>query len=86
MSSNFSIYIPAYNAERTINLCINSILSQTIKPEVILVINDGSTDNTYKILKDYGDKIITIHNKKYGCKSFNEYCNILFKNSLHWKN
>jgi len=64
MSSNFSIYIPAYNAERTLKLCINSILSQTIKPEVILVINDGSTDNTYKILEDYRDKIITIHNKK----------------------
>ena len=64
MSSNFSIYVPAYNAERTIKLCINSILTQTIKPEVILVINDGSTDNTYKILQDYGDKIITIDNKK----------------------
>ncbi len=64
MSSNISIYVPAYNAEKTIKMCINSILTQTIQPEVILVVNDGSTDNTSKILQDFGNKIITIDNKK----------------------
>jgi len=58
--SDLSIYIPAFNAEKTIEKCVESILSQSIQPKEILVINDASTDNTLNILKKYkGIKIIS---------------------------
>ena len=63
-NSKVSIYVPVYNGQNTIELCINSILSQTVKPDKILVINDNSTDETAKILKKYSDKIEIINNKK----------------------
>lgn len=46
-----SIIIPAYNAEKTIEKCINSIASQSYKNIEIIVINDGSKDNTEEIIK-----------------------------------
>ncbi len=64
MSMDISFYIPAYNAEKTIKKCIDSILGQTIKPKKILVINDCSTDSTKKILSSYGNKVETINNIK----------------------
>ena len=64
MNSQISIYIPAFNAESTIKSCINSILTQTVKPLEILVINDASTDNTQSILLEFGNKINIIENPK----------------------
>ena len=63
INSEVSVYVPAFNAEKTIELCINSILTQTIKPRTILIINDCSTDRTAEILKSFGDKIKVIQNK-----------------------
>lgn len=45
-----SIIIPAYNAEKYIENCIFSILRQTYKQFEIIIVNDGSTDNTYDII------------------------------------
>ena len=63
INSEVSVYVPAFNAEKTLELCINSILTQTIKPRTILIINDCSTDRTAEILKSFGDKIKVIQNK-----------------------
>ena len=63
-NSEVSIYVPVYNGQNTIELCINSILSQTVKPNKILVVNDNSTDQTAEILKKYSDKIEIISNKE----------------------
>lgn len=46
-----SIIIPAYNAERSIVRCINSVAKQTYRNIEIIVINDGSTDKTLELLK-----------------------------------
>lgn len=46
-----SIIIPAYNAEKYIENCINSIVKQTYKDIEIIVIDDGSTDTTADIVK-----------------------------------
>lgn len=56
----FSILIPAHNEEKMIASCVGSCLSQTRPAEEIIIINDGSTDNTAQILKTFGDKITVI--------------------------
>lgn len=48
-----SILIPAHNEERTIAECIDSCLDQTRRPNQILVIDDGSSDKTSKIVARY---------------------------------
>ncbi len=51
-----SIVIPVYNVEKYINRCIDSLLNQTYKNIEIILINDGSQDNSLKILKQYEKK------------------------------
>lgn len=51
-----SIIIPVYNSENYIENCINSILKQDYKNIEIIVVNDGSTDNSYHILKSLSKK------------------------------
>lgn len=51
-----SIIIPIFNAERFIDKCLNSIINQTYKNIEILCIDDGSTDNSRKILNSYKEK------------------------------
>ena len=58
-----SIYIPAYNVERTIKEVLNSIFSQTIKFDEVIVINDFSDDQTLNILNEFNN-IKIINNKK----------------------
>jgi len=48
-----SVIIPAYNAASTIARCLDSVLGQTYKHIEIIVVNDGSTDSTQKILDEY---------------------------------
>ena len=60
-----SIIIPVYNAECYIRRCIESVLSQTYKEIQVILINDGSTDNTLSILEEYSisDSRIQLINK-----------------------
>lgn len=44
-----SVIVPVYNAEKTIEKCLSSICNQTFKDLEIIVINDGSTDNSYSL-------------------------------------
>lgn len=53
-----SVIIPAYNSEKYIERCIDSVLMQRCAYFEIIVINDGSTDDTQKKLLKYGDRII----------------------------
>ena len=46
-----SVIVPAYNCEKTIERCLYSIIGQTYKNIQIIVINDGSSDNTESIVK-----------------------------------
>ena len=55
-----SILIPAYNAEKFIIQCLDSIINQSYKHLQIIVIDDGSSDNTFSILKEYNAKYSNI--------------------------
>ena len=48
-----SIIVPVFNAESTIERCINSILGQSYSDIEIIIIDDGSTDNTYEICERF---------------------------------
>ena len=52
-----SILIPCYNAERWIGQCIESALAQTWAEKEIIVVDDGSTDGSLKVIQSFGDRI-----------------------------
>ena len=64
MKSDISIIVPIYNAEKFIKKCVDSLINQTKTELEIILINDGSTDNTLKILKEYKDKRIKLFSNK----------------------
>lgn len=57
MSGKISVIIPVYNGEKVIAQAIESILKQTRPADEIVVVDDGSTDNTRRILETYADRI-----------------------------
>lgn len=48
-----SVLIPAYNAEKYISSTLESVIKQTLNDIEIIIVNDGSTDNTENVIKDY---------------------------------
>lgn len=52
-----SVIIAAYNAEKDIDKSIDSVLSQNVQDYELIVINDGSTDETEKVVLEYKDKL-----------------------------
>ena len=66
-----SIVIPVYNVEPYLRECMDSVVNQTLKDIEIICVNDGSTDNSLEILKEYASKdarikIIDKPNSGYG--------------------
>lgn len=66
-----SIIVPIYNVEKYLDRCINSIINQSYKNIEIILVNDGSTDNSLEICEKYkkNDDRIIIINKKNGGQS-----------------
>ena len=56
-----SIIVPAYNAERTIERCLHSIELQTWTNFEAIIVNDGSTDHTEKIIRKYSERDPRFH-------------------------
>lgn len=55
---NISVLMPAYNCAKYISASIRSVLNQTYKDFELIIINDGSTDNTGEIIKSFADERI----------------------------
>lgn len=69
MNKLISIIVPVYNNQDVLKICIESILSQTYKNIQLILINDGSTDNTKEICEWYREKdsrITVIHQENHG--------------------
>lgn len=67
-----SVIIPIYNAEKYLEKCIESIIKQSLEEIEIICVNDGSKDNSLKIinnLKSKDDRIIVINKKNGGSSS-----------------
>lgn len=66
-----SVLVPVYNVERYLRQCLDSVLAQTLKEIEVICVNDGSTDSSLAILKEYASKdsrikIINQKNSGYG--------------------
>ena len=61
---DISIVVPIYNASKSLNKCIDSLINQTKKEIEIILINDGSTDDSEKIIKQYKDERIKYFKNK----------------------
>ena len=64
MKELISIIVAVYNGENYLNQCIESIVNQTYKELEIIIVDDGSNDSSYNIIKKYGerdDRIKIIH-------------------------
>ncbi len=79
-SIKITIYVAAFNAEKTIVECINSIKDQTIKFDEIIIIDDKSTDDTVEHLKKFND-IKLIQNSLNKGLGYNR--NLAFRNSTN---
>lgn len=59
----FSIIIPVYNVEKYIDGCLKSVMNQTYKDYEVIVVNDGTKDNSMDIVKKYDVKVIEQKNQ-----------------------
>lgn len=61
---DISIIVPAYNAEKYIRKCLESLVNQTKEELEFIIVNDGSTDSTEEIIKSFKDKRIKYFKNK----------------------
>lgn len=64
-----SVIVPVYNTEKYLSRCLDSLVGQTLKEIEIIAIDDGSSDSSFAILKEYGEKFpykIKIFSKENG--------------------
>ena len=61
-----SMIVPAYNQAQFLPQALDSLLNQTYKNLEIIVVNDGSTDNTMEVLRTYESRVKIIHQANRG--------------------
>ena len=61
--NKISIIVPVYNTSKFLKKCIDSLINQTLKEIEIIILNDGSTDNSDEIIRSYNDIRIKYINK-----------------------
>ena len=70
--NSFSIIIPVYNSEKYLEACISSIINQNYQNFELILVDDGSTDNSASILKKYSkldERVKTVYKENGGVSS-----------------
>lgn len=70
--SQISVIIPVYNVEKFLRRCLKSVINQTMSDLEIILVDDGSNDNSGEICDEYAkndDRIIVIHKENGGLRS-----------------
>jgi len=60
MKPLISVIIPTYQHADSLPACLESVFAQAYQPIEVIVVDDGSTDNTQEVLADYQDRIVSI--------------------------
>jgi glycosyltransferase involved in cell wall biosynthesis len=66
MTISYSVVIPAFNAAATLGAAIQSVLAQTLPPRAIIVVDDGSTDETATVALSYGTAVTLVRQANQG--------------------
>ncbi len=61
MNPLISVVVPTYNRASVLGMAVDSVLSQNYRPLELIIIDDGSTDETSDLLKTYGENLKIIH-------------------------
>jgi glycosyltransferase involved in cell wall biosynthesis len=61
-----SCIVPVFNGERYVREAIDSIFAQTYRPLEIIIVDDGSTDNTAALIRSYGDRVCHLRQNNQG--------------------
>ena len=72
MNNLISVIIPVYNVEQYLSKCLDSVVNQTYKNLEVILVDDGSTDNSGKICDEFAlkdNRIIVIHKSNGGLSS-----------------
>ena len=68
MNSKVSVVVPVYNVEKYLDRCVTSIVGQTLKEIEIILVDDGSSDNSLEKCNGFADgkRVIAIHQDNQG--------------------
>ena len=53
---DISVIVPVYNSESTLHKCVDSLLRQSLSNIEIILVDDGSKDDSYRIMEEYANK------------------------------
>ena len=59
MSTGVSLYVPCYNAGRYIEKCLEGVFNQSRIPDEVIIVDDGSTDDTSEVAKRFPVKLVS---------------------------
>ena len=65
-TSDITVVIPLFNREDLIAETLDSVLTQTLAPAAVIVVDDGSTDRSVAVAARFGDRITLVSNKHEG--------------------
>ncbi|MFM7844190.1 MAG: glycosyltransferase family 2 protein, partial [Planctomycetota bacterium] len=66
MTCSYSVVIPAFNAAATLGAAVQSVLAQTLPPHSIIVVDDGSTDETATVALSFGNAVTLVRQPNQG--------------------
>ena len=76
MEDKISVIVPVWNAHEYLNRCVDSILAQTYKNLEVLLVDDGSTDDSLDICRRYAEsdsRVLVFHKENGGQASARNY-------------